>query len=129
MKNGPDRRTVLLAEDDPVNALVATKLLEKSGASVTAVTNGRHAIYNFYKNKYDLVILDISMPRMDGMEAVSLIRQYEKKKGSDPTPVIALTAYGSEADRTRTLNAGFDDHLVKPVTFEVIKEAIEKYCN
>lgn len=114
---------VLLAEDNQINQLVAIRSLAKRGHSVVIVTNGRDALEALEKENYDLVLMDIHMPEMDGIEGTAAIRQREKETGLHQ-PVIAFTA---SADRKECLDAGMDGHLSKPFRQQGLDEILEKY--
>ena len=107
---------VLLAEDNPVNALVAEAVLTRMGLQVYTVTDGRHAVEeaSHSPRRYDLVLMDCQMPGVDGFEATVLIRRHESEQGLLRLPVVALTANALEGDRERSLQAGMDEHLAKP---------------
>jgi signal transduction histidine kinase/CheY-like chemotaxis protein len=117
---------VLLAEDNPVNQLLATKLLEKRGHRVVLVTNGREALAALEKESYDLVFMDVQMPEMGGVEAIVAIREKEKNTGNHQ-PVIALTALAMKGDQERCLAAGMDGYLSKPIAVQELDDILEKY--
>jgi signal transduction histidine kinase/DNA-binding response OmpR family regulator len=117
---------VLLAEDNPVNQLLATRLLEKRGHRVTIAANGRDALAALDKESYDLVFMDVQMPEMDGLEATVAIREKEKTRGNH-LPVIALTAHAMKGDQERCLAAGMDGYLSKPIRPQELDEFLEKY--
>jgi signal transduction histidine kinase/DNA-binding response OmpR family regulator len=126
----PERRTsgvrVLLVEDNEVNRKLALHMLKRLGCSVDVAANGREAVEKTASYAYDLVLMDIQMPEMDGIEATRLIR--EREEGSSKhLPIIAMTAHAMEGDRERCLNAGMDDYLSKPVKIELLAEMIEKW--
>ncbi|KAG6865414.1 hypothetical protein C0991_002804 [Blastosporella zonata] len=107
---------ILLAEDNLVNQKLAVKILEKYGHTVEIAENGSLAVDAFKsrisQNKpFDIILMDVSMPFMGGMEATELIRSYEMHRGLSPTPIIALTAHAMIGDRERCLQAGMDDHI------------------
>ena len=106
---------ILLAEDNPVNQVVATRLLEKRGHTVVAVGNGREALDALDNDPFDLALLDLQMPEMDGLQAVGLIRQREEAEGRARLPIIALTAHAMRGDRERCLTAGMDGYITKPI--------------
>lgn len=112
---------ILLAEDNPVNQKVAVSILKKEGFNVTVANNGKEVISLLEKDKFDLVLMDVHMPEMDGLEATKIIRE----KGIN-TPIVALTANAFEEDRKRCLEAGMDAYLSKPIRigelFNVISE-------
>jgi CheY-like chemotaxis protein len=106
--------SVLLAEDNPVNQRVAMRLLEKRGHRVTLATSGREALGFFECQRFDLILMDVQMPDMDGIEATTLIRQHEKQTGGY-TPIVALTAHTMKGDRERCLEVGMDGYIHKPI--------------
>ncbi len=117
---------VLLAEDNPVNQLLASRLLEKRGHRVVVTANGREALAALEKESYDLVLMDIQMPEMDGLEATAAIREKEKGSGIHQ-PVIALTAHAMKGDRERCLAGGMDGYLTKPIRLQELDELLEAY--
>jgi two-component system sensor histidine kinase/response regulator len=115
---------ILLAEDSPVNQRVATAMLEKWGHEVTVAANGRQAIAMFRRQSFDLVLMDVQMPEMDGLEATKTIRQYEQEAGGH-VPIVALTAHAMKGDRQRCLSAGMDGYVTKPIRSKELKRMIE----
>ena len=109
-----NRLRILLAEDNAVNRLLAVRLLEKRGHAVTVAGNGKEALAALEKQPFDLVLMDVQMPEMDGFEATAAIRDKEKHSGSH-LPVIAMTAHAMVGDRERCLAAGMDDYITKPI--------------
>jgi PAS domain S-box-containing protein len=107
--------SVLLAEDNPVNALLARELLRRRGHAVHEVTTGEAAVEVCVHTRFDLVIMDLHMPGLDGIEATRRIRVWEKESGTKPTPIIALTADALETGRRACIEAGMDGFLTKPV--------------
>ena len=105
---------ILLAEDNLVNQRLAMRLLEKRGHQVTVVANGVEAVAATEKNTFDLILMDLQMPEMDGFEATAALRKREKKTGIH-LPVIALTAHALKGDREQCLEAGMDGYLSKPI--------------
>jgi signal transduction histidine kinase/ligand-binding sensor domain-containing protein/DNA-binding response OmpR family regulator len=105
---------VLLAEDNPVNQRLVIRLLEKSGHRVVVANNGLEVLAALDKEGFDLVLMDVQMPEMDGFEATAVIREKEKRSGTH-LQIIALTAHAMKGDRERCLNAGMDGYLPKPV--------------
>ena len=108
------RLHILLAEDHPVNQKVAVRMLERMGHSVVVVADGQHAVEALEVDEFDVVLMDLQMPRMDGLEALRAIRDREAGRGRH-THVVALTAHAMQGDRDRCLAAGFDNYLAKPV--------------
>jgi len=111
----PDRQLrILLAEDNLVNQAVAIGLLESLGHSVVIASNGLEAVSQFEKERFDLVLMDIQMPEMDGFEATAKIKELQNTETTD-TPIVAMTAHAMKGDRERCLEAGMTDYLTKPV--------------
>ena len=113
---------VLLAEDNLVNQRLAVRILEKRQCSVTVASDGREALRKFGEQPFDVILMDVQMPQMDGFEATALIREKESRSGRR-IPIIALTAHAMASDREHCLRAGMDDYLPKPIR---AKELIEK---
>ena len=105
---------ILLAEDNMVNQLVATGILENQGFQVTVVTTGREALIALEKGEFDLILMDAQMPEMDGFEATRAIREKELITGAH-VPIVALTAHAMAGDRERCLSAGMDGYASKPL--------------
>jgi polar amino acid transport system substrate-binding protein len=103
---------ILLAEDNDINQQVARELLEGAGLDVTIAGNGREAVQRARSERFDLVLMDIQMPEMDGFEATAAIREIPHMK---QTPILAMTAHAMAGDRQRSLDAGMNDHVTKPV--------------
>ena len=106
--------SVLLVEDNLLNQKFAAAILKKVGHKVDIAENGKIGVEFFMKNKYDIVLMDIQMPVMDGTEATRNIRAYEKKNNLKETKIVAVTAYAMEGDKERFLSSGIDDYLAKP---------------
>ncbi len=115
---------ILLAEDNPTNQMLAIRLLEKVGHSVKLAKTGKEAVEAMKVEKFDLVLMDVQMPEMDGFEATAVIRMNEKLSGFH-TPVVAMTAHALKGDRERCLEAGMDAYLSKPIRFKELIETIE----
>jgi CheY-like chemotaxis protein len=116
---------ILLAEDDPVNQLVAVKQIEVLGLPVELASNGHEVLAALKKQPYSLVLMDCQMPEMDGFETTRIIR--EQGYSQSDLPIIALTAHAFEEDRERCLEAGMNDFLSKPVFLESLRETIMKW--
>jgi signal transduction histidine kinase/DNA-binding response OmpR family regulator len=116
---------ILLAEDNPVNQQVLTLLLEKTGHQVRAVGNGREALEALENEKFDLVLMDVQMPEMDGLRATRLLRAREKAIGGR-VPVVAVTANMLDGERQRCLTAGMDDYLAKPIRKDELLATIHR---
>jgi CheY-like chemotaxis protein len=114
---------ILLAEDNVVNQVLVCRLLEKCGHSVVVVNNGRKVLEELEKEKFDLVLMDVSMPEMDGFEAVATIRTKEGARAH--IPIIAMTAHAMKGDRERCLAAGMDAYLSKPIQPKELLQVIK----
>ncbi|MBF0612780.1 MAG: response regulator [Magnetococcales bacterium] len=123
-KVAPGRLRVLLVEDSEDNALLIKIFLKKGSHKVELVENGQKALEKFQKDSFDLVLMDVQMPVMDGFQATRAIRQWESQNRKKPTPIIALTAYAMKEDRQRCLEAGCDIYLAKPVRKQALMDAI-----
>jgi len=113
------RRRILLAEDNPVNQLLAVRLLEKEGHSVSVAGTGLQALAALEQEPFDLILMDVQMPEMDGFEATAAIRKQEQVSGRH-IPIVALTAHAIKGDRERCLTAGMDEYLSKPLQAEAL---------
>ena len=114
---------VLVAEDNRVNQVVTTRLLEKQGLTVLVANNGREAIETLNRESVDLVLMDVEMPEMDGFEATRRLREKEKKSG-EHIPVLAMTAHSAPSYREKCLSSGMDGYLTKPVQSGQLYDAI-----
>ena len=126
-KSGPRERTgqhILLAEDNPINQRLAIALLSKSGFHVDVAHNGREAVEMVATGHYDMVLMDVQMPELDGLDATRAIRAAEM--GPHRLPIIAMTAEAYPEDRRRCLDAGMDDYLAKPIQSGLLFEAIAR---
>jgi PAS domain S-box-containing protein len=120
--------SVLVAEDNAVNQLLATRLLEKRGHRVVMTANGREALEALAIHNFDLVLMDVQMPEMDGLQATVALREREKEKGDGfHQPVIALTAHAMKGDQERCLAAGMDGYLAKPIGAQELEAILEIY--
>jgi signal transduction histidine kinase/ligand-binding sensor domain-containing protein/DNA-binding NarL/FixJ family response regulator len=121
---GGRRLRVLLAEDNPVNQRFASRLIEKLGHQAAVVSNGREALAASERDTYDLVLMDVQMPEMDGIEATRLIRLREGRSGGH-LPIVAMTAYAMRGDREKCLDAGMDGYVAKPIQLNELLDAIQ----
>jgi len=117
---------VLVAEDNAVNQRLAARMLEKRGHRVTVTADGREAVEALANQTFDLVLMDVQMPGMDGFEATAVIREREEHDGTH-TPIIALTANAMKGDRERCLAAGMDGYLSKPIVKQELDELLDTY--
>jgi len=115
---------ILLAEDNLVNQRLALRLLEKRGHAVTLANNGREALASLEKGMFDVVLMDVQMPVMDGFEATAAIREKERGTGEHQS-IIAMTAHAMKGDRERCLGAGMDAYVSKPIQSQDLFEAVE----
>lgn len=120
-----DPLRILLVEDDKINQIVMARMLKEAGHSIAVADNGVHALKIMRDKEFDLVLMDIQMPEMDGIETTKRLRRDEKITGKRIT-IIALTAYALQGDRERLIMAGMDDYIPKPVQFRDLLEKIEK---
>jgi PAS domain S-box-containing protein len=130
--NGPEpsrlarRLDILLAEDEPVNALTIRRALELSGHAVTVATDGQACLDLLAARDFDLVLMDVMMPVLDGMEAARAIRDRTRFGSRADVPIVALTAYAMAGDRERVEAAGMDGYLAKPVDFEEMERVMAR---
>ncbi|MGH9857446.1 MAG: response regulator, partial [Acidobacteriota bacterium] len=119
---------ILVAEDNAVNQRLVYKILVKQGHNVVITNNGLEAVSALEKESFDIVLMDVQMPVMDGLEATRLIREREQPLGRH-TPIIALTAHAMQGDKENCLAAGMDAYLSKPVRAARVLELVQQYGN
>ena len=124
-----DKFRLLLAEDATDNIFVITTFLKEADVDIDVAENGAVAFERFTQNDYDLVLMDMQMPVMDGISSTRLIRQWEQDNHRNSTPILALTAHALSDDREKALQAGCDDHLLKPISRERLLKTIEHYAH
>lgn len=125
-KNKNLQKKILLVEDDKVSRLFASRVLENNGYTIITATNGREAIESFRKDSPDLILMDVSMPEMDGLDATRLIRKKEETTGSR-VPVIALTAFTQAEDKKMCFDSGMDGYLTKPIDQEKLLSILHEH--
>ncbi len=118
---------ILIAEDNPINLKLLQTILEQEHFQVTAVDNGQKAVDAYLMEQYDLILMDIDMPVMDGLTANRLIKEIDKKADRGYVPVIALTAHALIGDREWIVSAGLDAHLPKPIDKHFLLQTIDRY--
>jgi len=117
---------ILFAEDEPINRVLTETILRQAGVLVTSVENGQQALQEAQKGDYQIILMDVQMPVLDGLEATRKIRAYEKRHGGHQT-IIALTALAMRGDREKCLQAGMDDYLTKPIDKSQLIDILLKY--
>jgi CheY-like chemotaxis protein len=117
---------VLVADDRPANRMVLDGLISRMGHRVEVVNNGREAVDAHARGGFDLILLDIEMPVMDGYGAAAEIRLHEGS-AARRTPIIAATAYAMEEERRRCLAAGMDDFITKPITMMALRDVFDRF--
>ena len=117
---------VLLAEDNPVNQTLAVRLLDKLGMQVTVAPNGQRAVQQWVQQSFDLILMDIMMPELDGIEATRTIRQWETREGRAATPIIAMTANAGRSDQDSYREAGMNGCVAKPANLERLEAEIRR---
>jgi PAS domain S-box-containing protein len=125
-KSDENKINILVAEDNVVNQRLVKELLVRKNYNVTIVENGLKIFDVLEQTDFDIILMDIQMPIMDGLEATSIIREIEKGTGKH-TPIIGITAYAVKADKTKCMEAGMDDYLAKPFVKEEFYLMVEKY--
>lgn len=119
----------LVVEDNFINMQISRQILENFGCNVTPAGNGIEALQVFQERVFDLIFMDCQMPEMDGFEATKAIRQLEKERNLDETPIIAFTANAMKGDREKCLEAGMNDYISKPVDEKDIKKILRKWIS
>ncbi len=119
---------ILIAEDNKVNTKVLLLLLAQYKFACDTVETGREAVEAAKRTHYNLILMDVHMPKMDGLEATQIIRQQEKATGGH-VPIIAVTALSSEDDKQKCLNAGMDDHISKPIDRDILYVKVNHWLN
>jgi two-component system, sensor histidine kinase and response regulator len=122
------RMRILVAEDGRVNQLVAARLLEERGHEVTLAANGLEAVDQVRQSDFDVILMDVHMPEMNGFQATAAIRQIEEKHGGH-LPIIAMTANALKGDREQCIAAGMDDYVSKPIHSAELLHAVERFMH
>ena len=127
-RSGAESLHVLLAEDNIVNQSLVAAVLQRAGHHIILATDGLEALAAFERQAFDLILMDVQMPRMDGLAATAAIRAAEKASGRH-VPIVAMTAHAMKGDRERCLRAGMDDYLTKPLDLSSLRVAIRKWTD
>lgn len=120
---------VLLVEDTAANRKLVTSLLKKRGHIVVEAHNGRESLEKFRDDDFDVILMDVQMPIMDGLQTTAAIRQIEREEGYEPTPIIAMTAHAMQGDREKCLGAGMDAYISKPIDIDDLLATLESLAN
>ncbi len=118
--------SLLLVEDDVINQKITSILLEKEGFKVTVAENGKKAIETLKNNSFDLVLMDVEMPGINGYETTRQIRQIKSNRFDTNLPIIAMTAHAMSGDREKCLSAGMNDYITKPINMHLLNDIIDK---
>ncbi len=121
------RFSILLAEDDLISRRLIRILIERLGHKVNVVENGKKAFEAYKNDDYDIVLMDIQMPLMDGLECTRKIREYEREVQQQPVTIIAVTAHAMIGDKEKCLTAGMDDYITKPIEEKVLLNKINEH--
>ena len=118
---------ILLADDTPINIQLTVKLLTRRGHTVVAVEDGQQAVEAFQREPFDVILMDVQMPVVDGLQATRLIRKQEADRpGSSHIPIIAMTANNDESDKQNCREAGMDGFITKPIEIKTIADTIRE---
>ncbi len=120
---------ILLAEDNPVNQKVAKRVLTHLGYQVDIVNNGVEAINAIAEKSYDLILMDIQMPEMDGLETTKYIRKQELESQLPPIAIVAMTANATDDDQNLCHDAGMNDYISKPIQIDKLKNMLQRFVS
>ncbi len=127
-KSSVGKLRILLVENDEMNIKFVKIVLDKLGHKTDIAINGLEAVNYFKKNKYDLILMDLEMPQLNGLDATLQIREFEKEQNiKKSVKIIAVTAYAMETDRQRCIEVGMNDFLAKPFLLDELSGIIEKH--
>lgn len=126
MANTYNKLNALIVDDDPVLRMIMTKELESVGIKSMAASNGTDAILSLKNSKFDFILMDISMPEQDGLDATRWIRDMEDT-ANNGIPIFAVTSFGSEEHTAEIIEAGFNEHFVKPFDLTKLLRTLDKY--
>ena len=120
---------ILLAEDNPVNQKVAKRVLNHLGYQADIVNNGVEVVKAIAEKSYDLILMDIQMPEMDGLEATKYIRKQEAESQLPPILIVAMTANATDDDQNLCRDAGMNDYISKPIQIAKLKNLLQHYAS
>ncbi|MBS0152295.1 MAG: response regulator [Nitrospira sp.] len=120
---------ILLGEDNSVNQEIALLMLQSMGCAVTVAQNGREVVEHAQQSRYDVILMDCQMPEMDGFEATTRIREWERHESRVPMPIIALTAHATSGDREQCLAKGMNDYISKPFSMEQLQTILTTWLS
>lgn len=123
----PESKPVLLVEDYESNILIMSLYLEGLGYKYEVARNGNEAFEKFKSGKYSVILMDVQMPFLNGIDATRLIREYERKENLIPTSIIGLTVYALLISKEQCLDAGMDDYIPKPINLVLLKAKLEHF--
>ena len=128
LNNGAEHVDIVVCEDNDVNQIVFTQVLRATGYTFKIANNGREGVELYKKCRPQLILMDVSMPEVNGIEATAAIRELEADS-SQHTPIIAVTAHAIKGDREMCMEAGMDDYLSKPISPSKLEEKINNWMN
>ncbi|MDP3429172.1 MAG: response regulator, partial [Desulfomicrobium sp.] len=124
--NDLDVLHILLVEDDAVSMFAARRVLEKAGHTVTAATDGSEVLPLLRAHDFDVILMDVQLPVMDGLQATAVVRAETSLGDKSRIPIVAMTAYAMSGDREKFLAAGMDDYIAKPVSARELLDALHR---
>lgn len=128
-KTSMSKLKILIVDDNLLNRKLASAVLRGNGLEHDLAENGKHAFELHKENNYDLILMDVQMPIMNGIDSTRNIRKYEKQNNAKPTPIIAVTTFTLANDKKNCFEAGMNDVLAKPYKTESLLEMISKYLD
>ena len=128
-ENAPTAATILVAEDHPVNAMFIERLLRKNGFTIHCVQNGEEVLKAVAKQHYDLILMDIAMPLLDGVETTKRLRAADNLQTARDVPIIAMTAHAMKGDKENFLAQGMDGYIGKPIQSRLLLRLLEQHLS
>lgn len=123
------KQNILIVDDNAINRKVAEMTIQKLGHRTEIAINGKDAYFKYLQSNYNLILMDVHMPELDGLETTALIREHEQEKKLNEIPIIAMTAAAMKGDRERFLSSGMNEYISKPFKVNDIKKVINRFCN